>query len=77
MDRHILVAAPWDPADDNSPTLSIYFDISTGHYECDIDNKIAGVIKADDNGGWVDVESGNPTDLSRRAVFLFEMLNAE
>ena len=77
MDRHLFVAAPWDEADNDSPTLSVYFDITTGHYECFIDRKLAGVIKSNDNKEWVDADSGSPTDLSRRAGSLIEKRNAE
>lgn len=77
MDRHLFVAAPLDEADKDSPTLSVYFDIATGHYECFLDRKLAGVIKSDHNKEWVDAETGEPTDLSRRAGLLIEKRNAE
>jgi hypothetical protein len=77
MDRHLFLAAPWDENDDNSPTLSVYFDISTGHYECDIDNKFVATIRTDELKQWIDTDTGEPTNISRRAGELIDKRIAE
>jgi len=77
MNRHLFLAAPWDESDENSPTLSVYFDISSGHYECDIDSQLAGVIKSTPDKRWVDANTGQPTDISRRAGSLIDKRNPD
>jgi hypothetical protein len=72
MDRHLFLAAPLAEGHEDSATLSVYYDITSGHYECDVDNRIAGVIRRTDAGEWVDAETGEQTDLSRRAGELID-----
>jgi hypothetical protein len=72
MDRHLFLAAPWADDQQDSATLSVYYDINSGHYECDIDNRLAGVIKQTETGQWIDVSSGETTELASRAGLLID-----
>ena len=77
MDRHLFLAAPWEEADSKAATLSVFYDINTGHYECEIGNQIATTIKLNENKEWVDAETGKPSEFARKAGLLIDKRLAE
>ncbi len=77
MDRHIFVAAPYNGPGDTEATLSVYYDINSGHYECFLDQDLVAVIHADSAGRWTDVRTGETSALISAAGKLIDKRLAE
>ncbi|RYZ26031.1 MAG: hypothetical protein EOP49_43915 [Sphingobacteriales bacterium] len=67
MDRYVFLAAPITEG-----ALSVYYDINSGYYDCEVDNQIAATIAHNDNTEWIDVNTGSVTDFSTRIGALID-----
>jgi hypothetical protein len=77
MDKHLFLAAPWENSDDKSATLSVFYDINSGHYECEIGNQLTATIKQNDNKEWIDANTGQPSAFAKKAGLLINKRLAE
>jgi hypothetical protein len=67
MERYVFLAAPLTEG-----ALSVYYDINSGQYECEIDNQFSATIAHNDNKEWIDVQTGNVTEFSARVGALID-----
>ncbi|RYY22850.1 MAG: hypothetical protein EOO04_15080 [Chitinophagaceae bacterium] len=72
MDRHIIAAAPYMADNGVEATLSIYYDINSGHYECFLDDKMVAVVTNKAPGVWVNTETGDSDEITITAGELID-----
>ncbi len=72
MDRHLTAAAPYTADNGVEATLSIYYDINSGHYECFLDDKLVAVITSETHGKWINRETGQTDHLTQTAGELID-----
>jgi hypothetical protein len=61
MDRHVFLAAPLAEG-----ALTVFYDINSGHYECEIENVFVATIGHNEQKEWVDVKTGEASEFSRK-----------
>jgi hypothetical protein len=72
MDRHIFAAAPYTADNGVEATLSIYYDINSGHYECFLDDKMVATVTSKAPGLWINIETGESDHIASTAGELID-----
>jgi hypothetical protein len=71
MDRHVFLTAPYADDANVERILNVFYDINSGHYDCELDNRIVATITFRDNK-WVDADTNETTEFSARVGALID-----